>query len=161
MLRSGLYVVHGELKLVDVPAALDVSARVDIGASWVAGDRVDALISLRNSTKKTARAALNITPAGVAALVRSSDASMSVPIPAMGATKVADRAKRIQTLLGDHQDSVVSRLHLSQQAALAHAAGEDTFTYGLLYQQEDDRAQRWEGQLEGALRKLREAVRKS
>ncbi len=80
---------------------------------------------------------------------------------AMGATKVADRAKRIQTLLGDHQDSVVSRLHLSQQAALAHAAGEDTFTYGLLYQQEDNRAQRWEGQLEGALRKLRKAVRKS
>ena len=43
-------------------------------------------------------------------------------------------------LLGDHQDSVVSRTHLSQQAEAAHAAGEDTFTYGLLYAQEDDLA---------------------
>ncbi|MGB0970763.1 MAG: CHAD domain-containing protein, partial [Mycobacterium sp.] len=80
---------------------------------------------------------------------------------AVGATKVADRAKRIQTLLGDHQDSVVSRLHLSKQAALAHAAGEDTFTYGLLYQQEDNLAQRWRDQLEDALRELHKAVRKS
>ena len=61
---------------------------------------------------------------------------------ATGAGKVADRAKTIQTLLGDHQDAVVSRTHLSQQAETAHAAGEDTFTYGLLYQQEDDLAQR-------------------
>ena len=49
---------------------------------------------------------------------------------ATGAGKVADRAKTIQTLLGDHQDSVVSRTHLTQQAEAAHAAGEDTFTYG-------------------------------
>ena len=59
---------------------------------------------------------------------------------ATGADKVSARAKTIQTLLGDHQDSVVSRTHLSQQAEAAHAADEDTFTYGLLYQQEDDLA---------------------
>ena len=53
---------------------------------------------------------------------------------ATGDDKVSDRAKTIQTLLGDHQDSVVSRTHLSRQAEAAHAAGEDTFTYGLLYQ---------------------------
>lgn len=80
---------------------------------------------------------------------------------ATGATKVAGRAKTLQTLLGDHQDSVVSRSHLSRQAELAHAAGEDTFTYGLLYQQEDDLAQRCEDQLADALKKLRAAVRKS
>ena len=61
---------------------------------------------------------------------------------ATGEGKVSDRAKTIQTLLGDHQDSVVSRTHLSHQAEAAHAAGEDTFTYGLLYQLEDDLAQR-------------------
>ena len=60
---------------------------------------------------------------------------------ATGADKVSDRAKDIQSLLGDHQDSVVSRTHLSQQAEAAHAAGEDTFTYGLLYAQEDELAQ--------------------
>ena len=53
---------------------------------------------------------------------------------------MAPRAKTIQSLLGDHQDSVVSRTHLSRQAEDAHAAGEDTFTYGLLYQLEDELA---------------------
>ena len=80
---------------------------------------------------------------------------------ATGQGKVADRAKSIQTLLGDHQDSVVSRSHLSRQAELAHAAGEDTFTYGLLYQQEHDLALRCEEQVEDALAALHKAVRKA
>ena len=42
---------------------------------------------------------------------------------ATGKSKVADRAKSIQTLLGEHQDSVVSRTHLSQESAAAHTAG--------------------------------------
>ena len=78
---------------------------------------------------------------------------------ATGASRVADRAKVIQTLLGDHQDSVVSRSHLSRQATVAHAAGEDTFTYGLLYQQEDDLARRCEAQIEDALRQLDKSMR--
>ena len=41
---------------------------------------------------------------------------------ATGAKKVSDAAKDIQSLLGDHQDSVVSRTHLAQQAEAAHAA---------------------------------------
>jgi CHAD domain-containing protein len=78
---------------------------------------------------------------------------------ATGADKVADRAKTIQTLLGDHQDAVVSRTHLSHQAETAHAAGEDTFTYGLLYQQEDDLAKRSRDQLGDALKQLNRTVR--
>jgi CHAD domain-containing protein len=80
---------------------------------------------------------------------------------ATGADMVSDRAKTIQTLLGDHQDSVVSRAHLSHQAEAANAAGEDTFTYGLLYQQEDDLAQRSRQQLDDALKKLDKSVRRS
>jgi CHAD domain-containing protein len=80
---------------------------------------------------------------------------------ATGDDKVAERAKTIQTLLGDHQDSVVSRTHLSHQAEAAHAAGEDTFTYGLLYQLEDDLARRSREQLDGALKKLDRSVRKA
>lgn len=80
---------------------------------------------------------------------------------ATGATKVSDRAKTIQTLLGDHQDSVVSRTHLSQQAETAHAAGEDTFTYGLLYALEDDVARRSREQLDKALKKLDKSVRRA
>ena len=80
---------------------------------------------------------------------------------ATGDSKVADRAKAIQSLLGDHQDSVVSRAHLSRQAEVAHTAGEDTFTYGLLYQQEDDLARRCEEQIEDALSKLDKTAGKS
>ncbi|MGE0221245.1 CHAD domain-containing protein, partial [Mycolicibacterium sp.] len=80
---------------------------------------------------------------------------------ATGASKVAEKAKAIQSLLGDHQDSVVSRSHLSRQADVAHAAGEDTFTYGLLYQQEHDLAQRCEERIDKALAKLAKAVRKA
>jgi CHAD domain-containing protein len=77
---------------------------------------------------------------------------------ATGDGKVSDRAKTIQSLLGDHQDSVVSRTHLSQQAEAANAAGEDTFTYGLLYQREDDLARRSREQLDDALKKLDRSV---
>ena len=77
---------------------------------------------------------------------------------ATGEVKVSEQAKTIQTLLGDHQDSVVSRTHLRQQAEAAHAAGEDTFTYGLLYQQEDDLARTSREQLDAALSKLKKSV---
>ena len=43
----------------------------------------------------------------------------------------------------------------------AHGAGEDTFTYGLLYQQESDLADRCRAQLDSALRTLSKAVRKA
>ncbi|MDO3636945.1 CYTH and CHAD domain-containing protein [Mycolicibacterium arseniciresistens] len=80
---------------------------------------------------------------------------------ATGEGKVAERAKAVQSLLGDHQDSVVSRVHLHQQADAAHAAGEDTFTYGLLFAHEDAVAREAEEQLGDALDKLHKAVRKA
>jgi CHAD domain-containing protein len=80
---------------------------------------------------------------------------------ATGENAVSDAAKTIQSLLGDHQDSVVSRTHLSKQAETAHAAGEDTFTYGVLYQQEDDLAHSSREQLDAALKKLAKAVHKA
>lgn len=78
---------------------------------------------------------------------------------ATGAKKISDAAKNIQSLLGDHQDSVVSRTHLAQQAEAAHAAGEDTFTYGLLYEREGELARRCRAQLRPALKALTKAVR--
>ena len=80
---------------------------------------------------------------------------------ATGKSAVSDAAKTIQTLLGDHQDAVISRTHVAQQAATAHAAGEDTFTYGVLYQLEDELAQSSRQQLAGALEALAKAVRKT
>lgn len=80
---------------------------------------------------------------------------------ATGAAKVSEQAKAVQSLLGDHQDSVVSREHLRQEAEIAHAAGEDTFTYGLLYQREADLADRCRDELDDTLRELAKAVRKA
>ena len=79
---------------------------------------------------------------------------------AMGESKVADCAKDIQTLLGDHQDSYVSRGHLVQQAEAAHAAGEDTFTYGILHQQEAEVAEYARLQLDASLKALARAMHK-
>lgn len=78
---------------------------------------------------------------------------------ALGKGAVADKAKTIQSLLGDHQDSVVSRVHLAQEATVAHAAGEDTFTYGVLFEREAEVARRAEDQLGAALKQLRKAAR--
>ena len=79
---------------------------------------------------------------------------------ATGADKVAEQAKAIQTLLGDHQDSVVSREHLIEQTEAAHVAGEDTFTYGL-FSSARPTGRKLPSQLDAALRKLAKAVRKA
>ncbi|MEU6841306.1 CYTH and CHAD domain-containing protein [Streptomyces sp. NPDC046716] len=59
-------------------------------------------------------------------------------VPALGkqAKRFAKRMKAVQSLLGDHQDSVVARESLRQLGIQAHAAGETAFTWGLLYGQE-------------------------
>ncbi|MFF2325727.1 MULTISPECIES: CHAD domain-containing protein [unclassified Streptomyces] len=59
--------------------------------------------------------------------------------PALGkpAKRIAERMKAVQSLLGDHQDSVVARDALRALAVQAHAAGEPTFTWGLLYGREE------------------------
>ena len=93
--------------------------------------------------------------------IRKRAKSLRYTAAATGEARVSDRAKTIQTLLDDHQDAVVSKTHLSMQADAAHTAGEDTFTYGLLYQQEDDLAQHASALLDNALKKLDQAVRRS
>ncbi|MFJ4921931.1 CHAD domain-containing protein [Streptomyces sp. NPDC088725] len=69
--------------------------------------------------------------------------------PALGgsAKRLARRMKALQTVLGDHQDSVVARETLRTLAVHAHAAGETAFTWGLLYGQEEARADEREREL--------------
>lgn len=80
---------------------------------------------------------------------------------ATGNSTVSADAKKIQGLLGDHQDSVVSRNFLMSEAAVAYEAGEDTFTYGVLYQREEELAQHCREQLGDALKALRRSVKKA
>ncbi|MEO3812082.1 CYTH and CHAD domain-containing protein [Sphaerisporangium sp. B11E5] len=58
------------------------------------------------------------------------------------ATAMAKRAKTVQEVLGLHQDGVVAQEILSEEAARARAAGEDTFTYGVLVGLEHAEAKR-------------------
>ncbi|WP_338676661.1 CHAD domain-containing protein [Streptomyces sp. SCSIO 30461] len=71
--------------------------------------------------------------------------------PALGkpARRLARRMKAVQTVLGDHQDSVVARSTLRDLAIQAHAAGEPSFTWGLLHGQEEALAARRERELPG------------
>ncbi|MEU8794698.1 CYTH and CHAD domain-containing protein [Streptomyces sp. NPDC048643] len=75
-------------------------------------------------------------------------------VPALGAPAagLAKAMKSLQGLLGDHQDSVMTREALRELAALAHAAGESSFTYGVLYGREEQRAAAVEAALPGAWR---------
>jgi CHAD domain-containing protein len=125
-------------------------------------------VSLRGAYKRVRKAA---KAAKVAAEAQSDDRDEALhrirkgakrlryTAAATGAGKVADAAKAIQTLLGDHQDAVVSRTHLAQQAETAHAAGEDTFTYGLLHQQEDELARSTREDLADAMKALDKAMK--
>lgn len=69
--------------------------------------------------------------------------------PALGkpAKRFAKRVKAVQSLLGDHQDSVVAREALRTLAIQSHAAGETAFSWGLLYGQEEAAAEAREREL--------------
>ncbi|MCT9141861.1 CYTH and CHAD domain-containing protein [Streptomyces violarus] len=71
--------------------------------------------------------------------------------PALGkpAKNLVKSMKALQNLLGEHQDSVMARKTLRELSAVAHAAGESAFTYGLLHEREEQRALRVEAELPG------------
>ncbi|MFI9171236.1 CYTH and CHAD domain-containing protein [Streptomyces lincolnensis] len=71
--------------------------------------------------------------------------------PALGkpAKDLVKSMKSLQNLLGEHQDSVMARGTLRELSAVAHAAGESAFTYGLLYGREEHRAATVEAELPG------------
>ncbi len=62
--------------------------------------------------------------------------------PALGkpAASYAKAMKRLQTVLGDHQDAVVAQDALRHMGTQAHLAGENGFTFGLLHGVEQSRA---------------------
>jgi CHAD domain-containing protein len=84
-----------------------------------AGDKDTAIHQARKAAKRARYAA----EAAMAALGRQ-------------ASRQAARAKELQGLLGDHHDSVVARTVLRGLAGDARAAGEDTFTYGVLHERQ-------------------------
>jgi CHAD domain-containing protein len=54
----------------------------------------------------------------------------------------ARQMKKVQTVISDHQDAVIARQAARDLGIGAHLAGENAFTYGLLYERELHRAER-------------------
>jgi CHAD domain-containing protein len=129
------------------------------------GRRTEAVIEdgYRRLRKRVAAATAADTEHHDLALhaIRKSAKRLRYIAAAGGVATVADAAEAIQTLLGDHQDSVVSRAYLCEQADTAYAAGEDTFSYGVLHQREADLAHRCERHLHAAVKTLGTAVAKA
>jgi CHAD domain-containing protein len=69
-------------------------------------------------------------------------AESAVPVLGDEASTLAARAEEIQEILGEHQDSVVSRELLHQLALEVYADGGNTFTYGILHATETTRGAR-------------------
>ena len=72
------------------------------------------------------------------------------PLYGADARKFAKAAKSIQTVLGDHQDSVVTEQVLRRLGVKAHMAGENGFSFGRLHGLEQARADRTRGEFEEA-----------
>jgi CHAD domain-containing protein len=64
--------------------------------------------------------------------------------PASGkpARKFARQMKKVQSVIGEHQDTVLARQAARDLGVGAHLAGENAFTYGLLHEQEHHQAER-------------------
>jgi CHAD domain-containing protein len=77
--------------------------------------------------------------------------------PALGkpAARLRKRLKAVQQLLGEHQDTAVSRPVLRQLAAHAHLEGGNGFTYGLMHATEATRAQQAENNLPATWKRMR------
>ncbi|MGW2723972.1 CYTH and CHAD domain-containing protein [Streptomyces sp. NPDC001492] len=86
--------------------------------------------------------------------------SAEAAVPALGspATELSRSMKALQNLLGDHQDSFMTRQTLRELSAVAHAAGESSFTYGVLYGREEARATAVEVQLPGVWQEVKDGM---
>ena len=75
--------------------------------------------------------------------------------PAFGkqARRFAKRVKKVQSVLGDHHDGVVARATIRDLGVQAHLAGENAFTFGILYEQDACRAEDLEAQARRAARR--------
>jgi CHAD domain-containing protein len=66
-------------------------------------------------------------------------AEAAAPVLGKRSTRLAQRVEAVQEVLGEHQDSVVTREELRRLGAGAHGAGENGFTFGLLHAREVSR----------------------
>lgn len=132
-LRSGLDKAYRQLR----KAAKKVRRLVDEGGADVG----PALHRVRKRAKKLRYAA------------------EAVAVAEPSAADLGRAAKTLQTLLGDHQDGVLARAWIIDTVAQAREDDEDTFTYGLLYANEEETAGRALDALPRHVKAVRRAYR--
>jgi CHAD domain-containing protein len=106
-------------------------------------DRDDALHEARKAAKRARYAAEALAP-----------------VAGKPAARFAKRMKEIQGVLGDHQDTVMARAALRDLGLRAHRAGDNAFTFGLLYERDaqagrDRQRQAWRSWQRAARKKYR------
>jgi CHAD domain-containing protein len=95
-----------------------VARRMERAAQLPAGEQRDVGLHDARKAAKRARYA----------------AEAAEPVFGKDAVRFAHRMKRVQQALGDHHDAVVECDILRQLGLRAHAAGENAFTFGLLWE---------------------------
>lgn len=80
-------------------------------------------------------------------------AEAAIPIGGKDAQRLARQMKKLQSVLGDHQDTVVGRQVARSLGVAAHLAGESAFTYGVFYERDACSARRLEVRAEKAWRR--------
>ncbi|MBO0776810.1 MAG: CHAD domain-containing protein, partial [Actinobacteria bacterium] len=73
-------------------------------------------------------------------------AEAAIPAAGRPARRFARQLKKIQSVLGNHQDTVIGRQADRELGISAHLAGENAFSYGLLYERDAQHGQRLQEQ---------------
>jgi CHAD domain-containing protein len=66
----------------------------------------------------------------------------AAPVFGKNARRFSKRMKQVQSVLGDHQDAVIARQAARELGIAAHLAGENAFSYGLLFERETHEGER-------------------
>ena len=75
------------------------------------------------------------------------------PVAGKRARRFAKRMKQVQSVLGEHQDAVIAAQAVRQLGMSAHLAGENAFSYGLLYERESHGREHLQAQARRAWKK--------
>jgi CHAD domain-containing protein len=106
------------------------------------GDRFRALHAVRKAAKRVRYAA-----------------EVAIGVEGRRAKDMVDTMEQVQDLLGEAQDTAVTREHCRRLGLAADGAGENAWTYGRLHALEQRRAERAEQEFWRGRRRLRRAVK--
>ncbi len=140
---------HDELLAIDAPAGQPAPGDDAVVGENATGETVTGETVATERPRLRARDEVMHDIRKAAKRARYAGESVN-PVFGDDARTFSSAMSRIQTVLGDHQDSVVLRAELLDLAAVARAAGEDTFGYGRLHALQQARAERTDADFEKA-----------